>query len=383
MKNSVHSIILICIVLWLGGCDQKPAITPSGKTIKIGIIAPFSGPVHSYGKQGLRGMEVAMQMQPYLQNGDRIELVVADDTNEEARTVKLLEKLVVKDKVSAVITFSSSKPALAMAKVANKFKTPVLAAIATHPDITKDSDFMNQLCFDDDFQGIVAALFVRDDLLIDSVAVFNNPYSAYSSHLSAEFERKFKSIGGEITDSISITRETDDLSQIIRRVYRHDPELLYLPVNVKDVMRVVRHVRQLNWEPRMMGSDGLISTVLSQHREELELVNGIMATDFMAHRMPLTPFGKKARKQYRKKYADITNTAHVALGVEGYAILLDAMNRCSDPADRKCINRRIRSTTNFTGIIGKISIGTNGKAQRPLCINSIKGSRSKFIVKVY
>ena len=382
MKNSVPNLILICIVLWLGGCDQKSAITPSGKTIKIGIIAPFSGPVHSYGKQGLKGIEIAMQLQPYLQNGDRIELVVADDKNEEALTVNLLEKLVVKDKVSAIITFSSSKPALAMAEVADEYKTPILAAIATHPDITKDNDFMNQLCFDDDFQGTVAALFVRDDLLIDSVAVFNNPDSAYSSHLSAEFERKFKSIGGEITDTISLTKETGDLSQIIRDVYHHNPELLYLPVGVEDVIRIIRHVRQLNWGPKIMGSDGLISTMLAQHNNEIDLLDGMLATDFFAHGMPLTSYGKRARDKYFKTYEG-TVTTYAALGAEGYAILLNAKNQCNDPTDRECINNHIRSTTNFKGIIGNITIGPNGKAQRPLCINSLQNGRSKFIFKVY
>jgi branched-chain amino acid transport system substrate-binding protein len=108
----------------------------------------------------------------------------------------------------------------------------------------------------------------------------------------------------------------------------------------------------------------------------------MLATDFFAHGMPLTPFGKRVRNKFREKYKD-ARTPYMGLGVEGYAILLNAMNRCSDPADRECINNQIRSTTNFTGIIGNITIGPNGKAQRPLIINSIQGGRSKFIVKVY
>ena len=108
MKNLVHLSILICIVFWLGGCDQKPAITPSGKTIKVGIIAPFSGSDHAKGKEGLKGMQTAMLLQPYLQSGDRIELVAENDEDDPALTVKLLKKLVEKEKVSAIMTFSSS-----------------------------------------------------------------------------------------------------------------------------------------------------------------------------------------------------------------------------------------------------------------------------------
>ena len=382
MKNLVYFSILICIVFWLGGCEQKPAIEPSGKTIKIGIIAPFSGSDHAKGKEGLKGMQVAMLLQPYLQNGDRIELVVEDNKDDPALTAKLLKKLVKEVKVSAIITFSSTSPVLAMAKVADEYSTPILATLATHPDITKHNGFVSQLCFDDDFQGTVAALFVRDDLLIDKVAVFSNPGSVYSSHLAAKFESKFKSIGGEITDTISLTEETGDLSKIIKNVRDNTPELLYLPISAKDLVRIIREVRKLDWKPEMMGSDGLISTMLAQHKEDIDLVDGMLATDFFAHGMPLTPFGNRARNKYRENYKE-TRTSYVALGAEAHAILLNAINRCSDPTDRECINKQIRSTANFTGILGRITIGPNGKVQRPLVINSIQGGRSKFIVKVY
>ena len=382
MKKLVHLATIICIFLWLIGCDQKPVITPSGKTVKIGIIAPFSGPQLANGQEGLKGIETVRQLQPYLRNGDRIELVVADDKNEPTQTVRLLEKLVVKDKVAAIMTLSSSSPVLAMAKSADTYKTPILATFATHPDITAHSGFMNQLGFDDNFQGIVTALFVRDDLLMDSAAVFRNADSAYSTHLASEFEGKFKSIGGDITDSISLNENTDNLEKIMKSVHANDPELLYLPMNAPDVIRIVREVRNLDWQPKIMGSDGLISTILAQHQEEIDLVDGMLTTDFFAHEMPLTAFGKKASDRYNETSNEIA-TAYVALAAEGYALLLDAMNRCNDPANRDCINRKIRSTSNFEGIIGNIGIGPDGKAQRPLCISTLEGGRSKFLYKVY
>jgi hypothetical protein len=43
----------------------------------------------------------------------------------------------------------------------------------------------------------------------------------------------------------------------------------------------------------------------------------------------------------------------------------------------------IRSTHDFKGIMGKISIGPDGKAARPLFINAIHGGEMKYIVKVY
>ena len=380
MKNWVYLSILLALVFWLDGCDRKPAIEPSGKTIKVGIIAPFSGSHQATGKEGLKGMETARQLQPYLQNGDRIEWVKEDDKNEPAVSVRLLKKLVEIEKVSAIITFSSSNPVLAMTKFADDYQTPILAALATHPDVTKDNSFISQLCFDDDFQGTVAALFARDDLLIDTVAVFNHPNDSYSRYLAAKFKSKFESIGGEITDMISITEETDDVFEIIKSSRAKNPELLFLPLFANDVLRIVREVRKMDWNPLIMGTDGLISNMIAVHQEELHLVDGMMAIDLFAHGMPLTSFGKKASDKHGERGE---GTIFAGLGAEGYAILLNAMNRCNDPADRNCINRQIRSTNNFMGLAGNITIGSNGKAQRPLCINSIQGGRSKFIFKVY
>jgi branched-chain amino acid transport system substrate-binding protein len=378
MKNLIHLSILITFVFWLGACEKESTIEPSGKTISIGIIAPFSGAHDAKGKEGLSGMETGRQLQPYLQNGDRIEWVVEDDRNDQALTVQLLKKLAEKDKVAAIITFSSSNPVMAMAKVADDYQTPILAALATHPAVTGGNGFISQLCFDDDFQGKVAALFVRDELLIDKVAVFSDPDDSYSSYLAAKFESKFKSIGGEITDRISLAQESGDLSKTIESMHAKTPELFYLPLSPDDVFRIIREVRKLGWKPKMMGSDGLISNMLASYKKELNLAEGMLATDVFAHGMPLTPFGEKIIETHKGR-----KTQFAGLGAEAYAILRNAMNQCSDPADRKCINHQIRSTNNFTGIVGKIAIGPDGKASRPLCIDSMQNGLSKFIVKVY
>jgi len=219
---------------------------------------------------------------------------------------------------------------------------------------------------------------VRDELLIDRVAVFVNPDSAYSSHLGVEFARKFESIGGRITDTVFLSRDADDYEGMLKRVRTKKPELIYLPIEAGDVIRIIKDGEKMGWAPRIMGSDGLLSMVLANYKEESHLLDGLLATDLYSYEAPLTSYGKRVASLYKGK-----GTTYAVLGVEGYALLIDAMNRCTDPDDRSCINSMIRSTLNFTGFMGKISIGANGKATRSLFINSIQGERMKYIVKVY
>jgi branched-chain amino acid transport system substrate-binding protein len=150
------------------------------------------------------------------------------------------------------------------------------------------------------------------------------------------------------------------------------------------VFRIIREVQELGGNPKMMGSDGLVE-ILAEHKEELDLVEGMMASDFFAHGMSLlTPFGKKLRKQWESgDESRGRGGTYAVLSAEGYAILLNAMNRCSDPADRECLNNQIRATTNFIGVTGKITITPNGKAQRPFFINAIQDGLERFIIKVY
>jgi branched-chain amino acid transport system substrate-binding protein len=272
-----------------------------------------------------------------------------------------------------------------MAKVADANKTPILAAIATHPDITKENGFISHLCLDNRFLGITAALFVRDELLIDKVAVFINENRASSMDLASEFEEKFKSIGGEVTDTVVLAEETAELYEMIKRVYDHAPELLYLPIRAKDVLRVITEVQEFPWKPKMMGSEGLVSTMIGEYKKELSLVEGMLAIDFFSHEESLTPFGEMVKDVYEDMHKGkqrAASTAFSLLGIEGYALLVDAKNRCDDSAERECINKQIRSTVNFEGLTGSITIGSDGKAERPFYINSIQNGRSEFVVKV-
>ncbi len=369
---------LLSVAAWIVGCDRRPAVQPSGRSVKIGVIAPFSGADSTKGREGLRGIRAAQRLTPYLRNGDAVRLVTEDDGNRAVRSLQALKKLVCRDRVSAVMTFSSSDPVLEMAGVADEYRTPILALVATHPDVTRRSRFVSQLPFDDDFQGAVAALYVRDELLIDRAAVFVDPDSAYSTNLGRTFAGKFESIGGVITATTPLAHDRQDFERLLRDVHAGGPELLYLPVHAVEVIRIIRTAHRVGWRPRMMGSDGLLSTVLTQHRKDVYLLDGLLATDLYSSGDPLTAYGKKVQSLYRGE-----PTSYAVLGVEGYALLVDAMNRCGGRPGRLCINRALRSTHDFTGVLGKIAIGPDGKAGRPLYINAIHNGHMRYVVKVY
>ncbi len=371
----------------MAGCEQEvtgdgksSAVTKSGKILKVGVIGSLSGSDEALGANGLLGVQAALALQPYLQNGDKIELVVKDDLGEPAVAVKLLNELA-DEQVTAILALSRSEVVLELAPLVDTFKIPVVATIATHPFITRNS-FLTQLSFDDTFQGKVAALYARDELLIDRVAVFSEPDSPHSSFLVDEFINTFEAVGGIIFDHILLGEAGMDYQTLIEGMLYKDIEMVYLPVKATKVIELGEAANALGWYPTAMASDGLLSTILLNHSDKLHLLNGLLATDIFTSCLPLTAYGERVSSSFLNLSNEV-GTSFAIMGAEGLALLLLAMERCDDPVGSSCVNTNLQSTKNFQGMQVEFSVGSDGKVERPVFVNAIKGDQMIFKVKVH
>jgi len=382
MKKFLHIILFAALILSFGCQNREATVSPSGKVVKIGVIAPMSGPDKKSGENALAGIQIALQLQPFLHNGDKIELVVEDSQGTPERTLSSLEKLRREEDVSGVLLMAKSDAVLPLVPVADRYKIPILALIATHPDITENNRFISQLSFDDIFQGTVAALYVRDEMLIDRVAVFYDPGNSHYLFLENEFVRKYTSAGGKIVERIPVKSESGDIRNVLERLRQSHVQLLYLAVPPEQVINISRSAENIGWTPKKMGSDGLLAAIVLQHREAIGLVNGMMATDIISNVPPKTKYGKKILKLFRKNFPE-GGTSYTVLGGEGMSVLTHAIDRCSNKYDRLCVNRMLRYTQGFEVFSGRLTIREDGKAERPVFVNYIAGQEMKFLVKVY
>ncbi len=380
-----YSLLFIMFValasLFATGCEKAERSSVTGNSVKIGVIGPMSGSDEEWGQSCLEGIKTALKIQPALDNGSPVEIVVEDDQNQPILARKALIKLIEDDAVSAVIIMSHSGVVLALVDLAEKFKTPILALTSTHPDITKDNSYISQLLFDDHFQASVASLYVRDELLAERVGVVvdkNNPHSKY---LANQFVNKFTSAGGTCTE-ITVNNGNKQLLAGLEYLQIQGINFLYVPLVAKHVITIAQSLEKLDYHPIMIGSDGLQAMILLQYPEDLHLVNGMLATDPYSSTTPPTGYGRKIQHQFQKSFST-QGTVLAVQGAEGTSIILSAINRCPEQSDRSCINQKLRSTRDFVGLLGKISIDAQGKAERPIFINTINNSKLRSVVKVY
>ncbi len=97
--------------------------------IKIGVVLPLSGGDELFGTQGLQGAKMAVTEINETGGvlGDRhFELIIEDEKTDLATAIHKTEKVILKDKVTAVMGPTSSAHRNAMVEVVTRLRTPLL-----------------------------------------------------------------------------------------------------------------------------------------------------------------------------------------------------------------------------------------------------------------
>ena len=377
--------LLIIFCLALGACSRDAEPPSDRDAVTIGVIAPFRGPNAIKGREAFNGIDMEVRAEPELRNGSKLHVVYQHSLHDPVQAVAALRKLAADPRVLAVVSFVDSDSMLAMALVAEQLGLPVLVGTATNPLIVQGRHYVTQLIYDDNFQGAVAALFTRDDLLLERVAVLSNPRNTYSRFLGEEYARKFASVGGEVVDTVSVYERGFSIESALERLRDLNPQLLYLPLPAQRVIDIAEVLDSMNWKPRLLVPDGVLLVLVREFDRRLRLVDGIIGTDIFSPKESMSP-----RDLFSRRYSLIRDTkpdevnTYSVLGIESILLLRSALNRCIDTGlDRQCVRGSIRNTRNLVGVIGPIDITPEGRAIRPLVVNMINGGRIVYRVRVH
>ena len=113
------------------------------ETIKVGLIAAFSGPFADYGKQMEGGIKAYMAQHGDTVAGKKIQIIIKDTTGPSPEIAKrLAQELVVRDKVDFLAGFGLTPEALAVAPIAEQAKKPMIVMNAASSVITTKSSYI-------------------------------------------------------------------------------------------------------------------------------------------------------------------------------------------------------------------------------------------------
>lgn len=369
-KVLMSTVILFSVFLFTG-------LAFTADTIKIGGFLPMTGAVAAYGQDAKNGISVAMEMKPTVL-GKKVEFVVADTKSDKIEAANAMSRLIEKDKVIAVIGEMISGDTMAGGPIAEKAKIPVVSPTATNPLVTQDKKYVFRVCFIDPVQGDIAAKYAFNTLKAKNAALIVDKSQDYCVGLAKFFEDAFTKMGGKIVAKTYCVTEDKDFSAQLSTIKPTKPDVIYAPNYYSPVALFTKQARELGVKAPVLAGDGAQADELIQiGGKEVE---GVAFTGHFHKKGATTKLAKDWIPLFEKKFKQEPNAFH-ALGADAYFVLLDAITRAKSTKG-DAIRAALATTKNFEAISGKLSIGEDGNAVKPMVINAVKGGKFEYLATV-
>ncbi len=310
------------------------------KAVKIGGVAPLSGPVAVYGVECKNGIDLAVEEINAAGgiNGAKIVFICEDDEGDAAKSVNAYKKLVSKDKARIVIGSLTSGCTLAITQLAQAQKVLQIAPAATAPAITDAGNFIFRTCFIDPFQGRVGGKFAADNLGCKKAAILYDIGNDYSVGLMENFEKEFKAQGGSVVAKESYGTGDKDFNAQLTKIKAAKPDVVYLPDYYGTVALIAKQLRAQGINTPIVGADGWDG--LTENAGD-EVLNGYYSNHYAED--STSPAVQKFVKAFQKKYNKAPNS-FAALGYDSVYMLKDAMLKAGTTKDSEKIRAAYEST---------------------------------------
>jgi len=360
------------------------AVAPShAKEIKIGLIAPLSGDVKTFGESVRNSFLIAVDEANAKGGvaGMKITYVIEDDKNDPTEAANVANLLVNQQRVKAIIGSVTSKATIPVSDIIQAAKIPTISPTATNPKVTvadgKRKDYMFRACFIDPFQGTVMAKFSRETLKGNSAAVLFDASNDYSKGIAEVFRDAFRKQGGKVAAFESYGKDDVDFSALLTKVKASGADVLFLPDYYNKVGLIAKQVQEKGLKVRLVGPDGWDSPDLVKIAG-----SAIEGGYFSNHYSPddLRPEVVAWVKKYKEKHGQVPD----ALGTLAYDatnLLLEAIRKAGSDDPEK-IREALASIKDFKAVSGKSTLDRNGDSIKSAAILKIEGGKQKFVMMV-
>ncbi len=362
------------------GCKPAGESAGGAEPIKVGEFASLTGKDATFGISSHEGTLLAIEEINAGGGvlGRKLQLFTEDTQCKAGESATVVNKLIARDGVVAVLGEVASSRSLEAARICQDSKTPMVSPSSTNPDVTKTGDFIFRVCFIDPFQGTVMANFATKTLKARRVAVLTDVKSDYSKGLAKFFKERFKANGGEIATELDYNGGDKDFKAQLTTIKGANPDGVFVPGYYTEAALICVQAKQLGLNVPLFGGDGWESSKLTE-------IGGaaVEGNYFSTHYSPAVGAGLSQRfvANYRKRWNNQTPDALAACGYDSALVLADALRRAGSTDGQK-LRDALAATKAFPAVTGTITIDANRDASKAAVILQVKDGQFKYLETV-
>jgi len=379
-----YRILLVTLLAVVSLTPFGPACTGAGNKIKLGLVAPLTGDVKTFGESTRNGFMLAVEEANAAGGvlGKLIQPVIADDKNDPTECTNAGSKLINQDGVKLIVGSVASKCSNPLSDLCQSSKVLMISTASTNPMVTKSAkgvrkDYVFRACFIDPFQGLVAARFALDNLKVQTAAVLYDNSNDYSKGLAEFFKNTFTKGGGRIVGEENYGQTDVDFSPQLTKVKQANPDIIFLPDYYQKVGLIAKQARQLGITAQFLGGDGWDSPLMTSIGGD-----AIEGGFFTNHYSPedQRPEVQEFVQKYLAKFGERPD-ALATLGYDGTRLLLEAIKRAG-AADPTAVRDAMARMNNFPTVSGKISFDADGNPVKSAVVLQYKAGKQVYVATV-
>jgi branched-chain amino acid transport system substrate-binding protein len=356
---------ILAIFACLGLLSLFAGVAAAVEPLKIGAIFALSGKAKNSNHPAVFGVHLAVE-EINRQGGvlgRPLELLLIDNESTPIGSHLAAEKAA-QAEVVGIIGAAWSSHSLAIAKVAQERKIPMISPVSTIPSLTAIGDYIFRVCYTDTLQGATLAQFAARDLQAKSALVFVDIASDFSLNIAQIFKTNFANLGGTVTREIEYKTGQSDFTPQIRQALAEDTDIIFL-AGYDESGFIATKLQEAGSRAIPIGSDGWDA-------ESFFTLGGykIRRGYYINHWSPA--HDDLLTQAFMAKHGGGLGEikAPTVLAYDAVNILVAAIRQANSP-DHDAVRRSLTELRGFKGVTGEIAFDARGDALKGACIVEI------------
>jgi branched-chain amino acid transport system substrate-binding protein len=328
------------------------------ETVKIGEVAPLTGPASYLGKDTENGARLAVEeinKNGLVVGGQKVKLVLdaEDDASDPRQATQVAQKLV-DDNVVAIVGHMNSGTTIPASKIYSDAGIVQVSPSATNPAYTQQGfKTAYRVVATDAQQGPALADYATSTLKVKKVAIVDDA-TAYGQGVATEFEKRAKADGIIVVSHDATNDKATDFRAILTKIKGEQPDVIMYGGLDATGGPFAKQAKQLGMGQKILAGDGLCA-------DDLAKLAGGAADDVICSiaGSPLEkmPKGPAFTQSYEKRFGShpVLNSP---FAYDAVYVIAEAMKRAGSTAPDKIL--AAMPATNYKGVLGQTQFDSKG-----------------------
>jgi branched-chain amino acid transport system substrate-binding protein len=356
------AIALSATALIMAGCgkggDKSAAIPADAVEVKIGHVAPLTGPIAHLGKDNENGARLALEeinKAGLTIDGKKVVLtLVPEDDAEDPKTATQVAQKLVDAKVVGVVGHLNSGTSIPASKIYSDAGITQISPSATNPDYTKQGfKTTYRLVATDAQQGPALANYVAHTLKAKTVAIIDDS-TQYGKGLADEFEKTAKAEGVKVVTREASNNKATDFKAILTKIKGSKPDVIMYGGMDATGGPLTKQAAELGIKAKVVGGDGMCTEKLAELAGDA-VINVTCSEAGKA--LSKMPQGADFQKRYKERFNSEVQI-YAPFTYDAVYVLVDSMKRANSTDPAKILV--VMPDTKMNGLVGNIAFDNKG-----------------------